>query len=306
MANLIYPDSLWYTLQNVYYWPYRGWEMYSSPQTKLPRGEYRYFRYNILKKYAGDAEKQAAAACIRLNGRNCYEVADGDMYLCEGFLEPKCEGVNLGHLIEYLHPYAIEVATESVWGLEESIADLDDFLSFDYHHIHPVTLAGADTKLLKESFYPVAAFYKGRRPTTLYRPPLASEANQLLESQGMGFYQPYLDRDPVALSFVLYTADKTPTPRELSDLLMADYVAVNLNPLDADEQRALHAYDAGKNVPAAVTRFFESAGRGTADVLDISSTLLANLKYVAYAGIGLATAYAAFQVYKFSQEGKQG
>ena len=280
--------------------------MNSAPTTPLPRGEYRYFRYNILKKYAQDTVKVAAAACIRVNGLNCYEVAGGDMYLCEGFLEPQCTGVNLGHLIQYLHPYSIEVATESVWGLEETISDLDDFLSLDYHNIQPVALAGPDDKLLAENYYPIAAFYKGRRPTTLYRPPTAAEANQLLSSQGMGFYQPYQDRDPVAISFVLFTANQTPTPRELSDLLMADYVAVNLNPLDADDQRALQAYDAGQNVPDTVTRFFESAGRGTADVLDISAAILANLRYVAYAGIGLATAYAAFQVYKFSQEGKQG
>lgn len=304
MADLTYPDSFWYTLNNVYYWPYRGWDTASSLEYKLSRGDYRYFRYNVSKKWAGDAEKKAAAACIRLNGMACYETEDGNSYFCEGFLEPKCEGVTLGHLVKYLLPSQIEVATESVWGLEEALSDLDDFLSLDYHNIHPVTLAGADDKLLKDSYYPMAAFYKGRKPATLYRPPTAAEAQSLLSAQGMGFYQPYPTTDPVAISFVLYTANQTPTARELSDILMADYVAVNLNPLDADEQESLQSYDAGGNLPAATTRFFEAVGKGTSEVVDIPTALFDNLKYVAYAGIGLATAYVGFQLYQAMKEGK--
>jgi hypothetical protein len=277
--------------------------MDSSPDTHLPRGEYRYFRYNVLKKYAGDAKKQAAAACIRLNGRICYEVSGGDAYFCEGFLEPKCEGVYLSHLINTIHPMSIEVATQSVWGLEEMVNDIDDFLSFDYHAIHPVALAKADEKLLQGNYYPIAAFYKGRRDTTLYRPPTASEAELLLQPHGMGFYQPYPTKDPVAIAFVLYTGEQNPTPRQLADMLLADYVAVNLNPLDPDEQKALQDYDAGANLPDVISRFFEATGRGAADITALPIALLENLKYVSYAGIGLATAYVAFQVYKYTQEG---
>jgi len=300
---LTYPDSIWYTFNNVYYWPYRGWETVSDPNYTLERGEYRYFRYNVAKKWGSEPVRKAAAACIRLNGLNCYEVNDGESYFCEGFLEPQCEGVTLGHLIQYLTPMGIEVATTTVFGLEETLNDLDDFLSLDYHAIHPVTLAGPDDHLLPDNYYPVSAFYKGRKPTTLYRAPTAAEAQALLLAKGMDFYQPYRVQDPIAIPFVLYTANQDVTPRQLADILLADYVAVNLNPLDKDEQRALQAYDRGASLPAAVVRLFTAAGKGTADVVDIPAALLENLKYVAYAGIAAATVYAGVQVYKAVKEG---
>jgi len=302
MTNLTYPDSFWYTLNNVYYWPYRGRDFSSDLSYPLERGAYRYFRYNIQKKYAGDLEKKAAAACIRVSGMSCYEIGDGTRMFCEGFLEPECEGVTLGHLVQYLYPSEIEVCTESIWALEEAISDLDDFLNLEYPEVKPVTLAGPDEKLLTKNYYAVAAFYKGRRPTTLYRAPVAAEADALLSSQGMGFYQPYPSTSTTSIAFVLYTAERKPTPRELADLLMADYVAVNLNPLDADEQRVLHDYDAGANFPAAITRFFQASGKGASDIADILAAIAKNMKYAAYAGLGLATIYAGFQVYKITKE----
>lgn len=299
MTSLTYPDSLWYTVNNVYYWPYRGWDATGDPSYPMGRGDYRYFRYNVAagKPWSFDPNKRAATACIRLRGMSCYEVADGNSYFCEGFLEPECDGVTLNNLINVLYPTAIEVATESIWGVEEAISNLDDFLNFGYPEINPVTLAGPDDHLIADSYYPIAAFYKGKSQNTLYRSPTPAEAQSLLAVKGMGFYQPYPTMDPTAISFVLYTANQTPTPRELQKILLADYVAVNLNPLDSDEQRALQEYDAGANSLDSVTRLFTATGQGVSGTLGLASTILENLKYIALVGLGVATVYAGAQIY---------
>jgi hypothetical protein len=113
----------------------------------------------------------------------------------------------------------------------------------------------------------------------------------------------------MAIPFVLYTANQTPTPRHLADILLADYVAVNLNPLDPDEQRALQRYDAGENFPAAVTRFFETTGRGTSNILDLVTSLVEGVgggakaaapyaNYILAAGVLGVGLYYGSKVYK--------
>jgi hypothetical protein len=290
------PDSLWHTVNAVYFWPFRGWEMFMHPQTILEKGEYRYFRFVVPEKYAdGDRIHSAlSSACVLMNGGACYE--DGDNYYCEGFLEPQCDGVTIGRIQDYLKASQIEIAKDGVGFLQELTTDLDDFLSMKSGSVVPTELAQADEQLLSGNYYAVAASYYGNRPGSLSAPLTAVAAKKTLDGQGMGFYQPYPDMDPIILSFILYTGANAPTPRDLNNLLKADYTAVNRLPLDKEEQESLWKYDAGKNIPDAIVHFFENL---PPDPDDDDGPLTTRFKWFLIGGASLIALYGGLKVRQY-------
>lgn len=300
--SVVYPDSWWYTVNGPFYWPHRSGDTFSAPNTPLVKGEHRYFRFNVKSAYASRLQQNAAAAGVWVRNMACYEVPGG--YFCEGFMEPRYEGITYKTLANTLHPWAMDISQESVDFIEEALQDLDDLVTFDYHMVHPVRLAAPDDMLHKGQYYPVAAFYKGRKPGAFKKPPPASAVAQMLRDAGMDFYQPYPTNDPVAVTFVLSTKGRQLTPRQLNDLIKSDYVGVNLVPLDAKEQQSLQKYDAGANLPDAVVTFFEKQAETGAEALGVMDFLIKAATYAAIGGLVYGAASLSVRGYRALQSGR--
>jgi hypothetical protein len=294
--SIKYPDSWWYTVNGPFYWPHRSGNTFSTPNAILETGAHRYFRFNVKSEYANRLQQNAAAAGVWVRNLACYEVPGG--YFCEGYMEPKYEGITYKTLADKLHPWAMEVSRESVDFIDETLQDIDDLLTFDYHMMHPVRLAGPDDLLHQGQYYPVAAFYRGNRPGAFQKPPPASAVAQIVRKNHMDFYQPYPTNDPVAVTFVLYTKGRSLTPRQLNDMLRSDYVGVNLIPLNTEDQKSLQKYDAGANLPDAVVTFFEKQGETAKEAFDIMEFIIKAATYAALGGLAYGAALLGFRGYK--------
>ena len=227
---IVYPDAWMYRINAAFYWPYRTDQVVTTQEAIIPKGEHRYFRFNVKKEYVWDLQKQAAAAGVWVRNLACYDVPDG--YFCEGFLEPKYEGVTYKKLASKLFPWAMEVSKESSNFLDEALQDFDDYLHMDYHTIHPVSIASEQDILHPGQYYPATAIYKGKRINSLSKAPPVDVIIAILRERGMDFYQPTMSVSATSVPFILKTGKEATTAKVVAELIGADIVVVNLKPLN--------------------------------------------------------------------------
>ncbi len=290
---LVYPEwSFQYSVHAVYYWPYRDDQVTSDRGYRLRRGEHRYFRYNVSSANLHDVVQQAGAAGVWARNVTCYEVPGG--HLCEGFLEPKYEGVTLGALAEKLFATALEVSLHPAGFVEEAIMDLDDYLTMDYHTLHPVQIAAETDILYPGQYYPATAQYRGVKPGTLSQAPPPDVVAEILRNKKMGFYQPYGDVSKDSVTFILRVGPTATTPKQLAELLNADAVVVNLQTLSKASQDLLRNEYDGATPTEKLIRFFDTAADKAQKALDTTVTVL---KYTAITAAVLGIAWLGLKAY---------
>jgi hypothetical protein len=277
----------------VFYWPYRDNEVTASRDYQLKLGEHRYFRYNVNPENLHDVVVQAGAAGVWVRNVSCYD-AEGGGKFCEGYLEPKYGGVTLGSLADKLFASTLEISLHPSGFVDEALQDLDDYLTMDYHTVHPVRMASQHDTLHPNSYYPTTLIYRGQRVGTWQKAPPPETVAAALREKGMGFYQPYKVVEPNSTTFILKTGDEVITPRQLALIMNADAAIVNLQTLDPTSQDLLEQHYTGETSKEAIVRFFKEAGEV---VPETGEKLLVLAKYAALGAGLLGIAWLGLKAY---------